>query len=185
MWTWICFFPTLGLNSPHLINGWELGQDVLTSAVAEPPRRGGYGEPRGGVWGSSAFRPSWGVQWHQPNPFPPSSGQIVKKSCYPRWNETFEFELEEGATEVLCVETWDWDLVSRNDFLGKVSTTPHLQCPPAPGSIAATHPQGPPSSFPREGHSGSLGLLPTFCQNQQLPPTATGTQGPLEGAPPH
>ncbi|XP_055148695.1 ras GTPase-activating protein 4 isoform X4 [Symphalangus syndactylus] len=45
---------------------------------------------------------------------------IVKKSCYPRWNETFEFELEEGATEALCVEAWDWDLVSRNDFLGKV-----------------------------------------------------------------
>uniref|UniRef100_A0A8C2VCY1 Ras GTPase-activating protein 4 n=1 Tax=Chinchilla lanigera TaxID=34839 RepID=A0A8C2VCY1_CHILA len=45
---------------------------------------------------------------------------VVKKSCYPRWNETFEFELEEGATDVLCVEAWDWDLVSRNDFLGKV-----------------------------------------------------------------
>ncbi|XP_004442196.1 PREDICTED: ras GTPase-activating protein 4 isoform X2 [Ceratotherium simum simum] len=45
---------------------------------------------------------------------------VVKKSCYPRWNETFEFELEEGATEALCVEVWDWDLVSRNDFLGKV-----------------------------------------------------------------
>ncbi|XP_021110107.1 ras GTPase-activating protein 4B isoform X3 [Heterocephalus glaber] len=45
---------------------------------------------------------------------------VVKKSCYPRWNETFEFELEEGSTEVLCVEAWDWDLVSRNDFLGKV-----------------------------------------------------------------
>nr|XP_051693905.1 ras GTPase-activating protein 4 isoform X2 [Oryctolagus cuniculus] len=45
---------------------------------------------------------------------------IVKKSCYPRWNETFEFELEEGAAETLCVEAWDWDLVSRNDFLGKV-----------------------------------------------------------------
>uniref|UniRef100_A0A673UTW0 RAS p21 protein activator 4 n=1 Tax=Suricata suricatta TaxID=37032 RepID=A0A673UTW0_SURSU len=45
---------------------------------------------------------------------------IVKKSCYPRWNEMFEFELEEGATEALCVEAWDWDLVSRNDFLGKV-----------------------------------------------------------------
>uniref|UniRef100_A0A8C0S087 RAS p21 protein activator 4B n=1 Tax=Canis lupus familiaris TaxID=9615 RepID=A0A8C0S087_CANLF len=44
---------------------------------------------------------------------------IVKKSCYPRWNETFEFELEEGAAEALCVEAWDWDLVSRNDFLGK------------------------------------------------------------------
>ncbi|XP_034525855.1 ras GTPase-activating protein 4B isoform X3 [Ailuropoda melanoleuca] len=45
---------------------------------------------------------------------------IVKKSCYPRWNETFEFELEEGTAEALCVEAWDWDLVSRNDFLGKV-----------------------------------------------------------------
>uniref|UniRef100_H0V8E2 RAS p21 protein activator 4 n=1 Tax=Cavia porcellus TaxID=10141 RepID=H0V8E2_CAVPO len=45
---------------------------------------------------------------------------VVKKSCYPRWNETFEFELEEGATDLLCVEAWDWDLVSRNDFLGKV-----------------------------------------------------------------
>ncbi|XP_054970729.1 ras GTPase-activating protein 4 isoform X7 [Pan paniscus] len=45
---------------------------------------------------------------------------IVKKSCYPRWNETFEFELQEGAMEALCLEAWDWDLVSRNDFLGKV-----------------------------------------------------------------
>ncbi|XP_010617260.1 ras GTPase-activating protein 4 isoform X4 [Fukomys damarensis] len=45
---------------------------------------------------------------------------VIKKSCYPRWNETFEFELEEGSTEALCVEAWDWDLVSRNDFLGKV-----------------------------------------------------------------
>ncbi|KFQ75333.1 Putative Ras GTPase-activating protein 4B, partial [Phaethon lepturus] len=46
---------------------------------------------------------------------------VVKKSCYPRWNETFEFELAEPAEEKLCVEVWDWDLVGRNDFLGKVS----------------------------------------------------------------
>ncbi|XP_038615147.1 ras GTPase-activating protein 4B [Tachyglossus aculeatus] len=45
---------------------------------------------------------------------------VVKKSCYPRWNETFEFPLDECAPETLCVEVWDWDLVSRNDFLGKV-----------------------------------------------------------------
>ncbi|XP_053131516.1 ras GTPase-activating protein 4-like [Hemicordylus capensis] len=46
---------------------------------------------------------------------------VVKKSCYPRWNETFEFDLDESALEKLCVvEVWDWDLVSRNDFLGKV-----------------------------------------------------------------
>ncbi|CAM4535788.1 unnamed protein product [Leuciscus chuanchicus] len=46
---------------------------------------------------------------------------VVKKSCYPRWNESFEFELDEGlADSLLSVEVWDWDLVSRNDFLGKV-----------------------------------------------------------------
>ncbi|XP_058020336.1 ras GTPase-activating protein 4-like isoform X1 [Ahaetulla prasina] len=46
---------------------------------------------------------------------------VIKKSCYPRWNETFEFDLDESAAEKLCtVEVWDWDLVSRNDFLGKV-----------------------------------------------------------------
>uniref|UniRef100_A0A8C6RZ54 RAS p21 protein activator 4 n=1 Tax=Nannospalax galili TaxID=1026970 RepID=A0A8C6RZ54_NANGA len=45
---------------------------------------------------------------------------VVKKSCYPRWNETFEFELEEGSPKALFVEAWDWDLVSKNDFLGKV-----------------------------------------------------------------
>lgn len=48
----------------------------------------------------------------------------MKKSCYPRWNETFDFELEKGASEALLVEAWDWDLVSRNDFLGKVSISP-------------------------------------------------------------
>ncbi|XP_036435740.1 LOW QUALITY PROTEIN: ras GTPase-activating protein 4 [Colossoma macropomum] len=46
---------------------------------------------------------------------------VVKKSCYPRWNESFEFELDDTlADSLLCVEVWDWDLVSRNDFLGKV-----------------------------------------------------------------
>ncbi|KPP65873.1 ras GTPase-activating protein 4-like [Scleropages formosus] len=46
---------------------------------------------------------------------------VVKKSCYPRWNESFEFELDEASADTpLSVEVWDWDLVSKNDFLGRV-----------------------------------------------------------------
>ncbi|KAG8587697.1 hypothetical protein GDO81_005754 [Engystomops pustulosus] len=45
---------------------------------------------------------------------------VVKKSCYPRWNEVFEFDLDESFNEKLTIEVWDWDLVSKNDFLGKV-----------------------------------------------------------------
>lgn len=69
--------------------------------------------------------------------------QVIKKSCYPRWNETFEFDLDESAVEKLCViEVWDWDLVSRNDFLGKVSSRERglgrrqtFKCSPSKGIV--------------------------------------------------
>ncbi|XP_049759983.1 ras GTPase-activating protein 4B isoform X1 [Elephas maximus indicus] len=81
---------------------------------------------------------------------------IVKKSCYPRWNETFEFELEEGATEALCVEAWDWDLVSRNDFLGKVVFN-------VPGLWAAQQEEGwfrlQPDKSKSQMDKGNLGSL--------------------------
>ncbi|XP_031447683.1 ras GTPase-activating protein 4-like isoform X3 [Phasianus colchicus] len=83
---------------------------------------------------------------------------VVKKSCYPRWNEAFEFELPDPPAEKLCVEVWDWDLVSKNDFLGKVVVS-------VQGLQAAGHQEGwfrlqPDTAKPREERRrGSLGSL--------------------------
>uniref|UniRef100_UPI00398F01DA rasGAP-activating-like protein 1 n=1 Tax=Pristiophorus japonicus TaxID=55135 RepID=UPI00398F01DA len=47
----------------------------------------------------------------------------IKKTRFPHWNEVFEFELEDGLpTEgmMFTVEVWDWDMVGKNDFLGKI-----------------------------------------------------------------
>ncbi|XP_061842114.1 rasGAP-activating-like protein 1 isoform X1 [Nerophis lumbriciformis] len=48
---------------------------------------------------------------------------IIKKTRFPHWGETLELgldpqELSEEGTVV--VEVWDWDMVGKNDFLGKV-----------------------------------------------------------------
>ncbi|XP_053851670.1 ras GTPase-activating protein 4-like isoform X2 [Vidua macroura] len=83
---------------------------------------------------------------------------VVKKSCYPRWNETFEFELAEPAEEKLCVEVWDWDLVGRNDFLGKVVFS--VQGLEAAGQEEGWFRLWPDKSKPTEDERrGSLGSL--------------------------
>ncbi|XP_056135595.1 rasGAP-activating-like protein 1 [Lampris incognitus] len=48
---------------------------------------------------------------------------IIKKTRFPHWGEMLDLELgsqeltEEGT---VTVEVWDWDMVGKNDFLGKV-----------------------------------------------------------------
>eukprot|EP00062_Callorhinchus_milii_P016729 gi/632968472/ref/XP_007900545.1/ PREDICTED: rasGAP-activating-like protein 1 [Callorhinchus milii] len=49
----------------------------------------------------------------------------IKKTRFPHWNEVFDLELESRAeTEgvMLVVEVWDWDMVGKNDFLGKIDS---------------------------------------------------------------
>ncbi|KAJ6659120.1 hypothetical protein lerEdw1_019423 [Lerista edwardsae] len=50
---------------------------------------------------------------------------IIKKTRFPHWDELLEFALEDGtpAETPLIVEVWDWDMVGKNDFLGRVEFT--------------------------------------------------------------
>ncbi|GAB1290300.1 Ras GTPase-activating protein 4 [Apodemus speciosus] len=117
--------------------------------------------------------------------------QVVKKSCYPRWNETFDFELEKGASEALLVEAWDWDLVSRNDFLGKVTVNVQRLCSAQQEEGWFRLQPDQPKSHRGKGNLGSLQLevrlrdetvLPSVCYQPLVQllcqDVKLGTQGP-------
>ncbi|XP_066055929.1 rasGAP-activating-like protein 1 [Chamaea fasciata] len=82
---------------------------------------------------------------------------VIKKTRFPHWDEVLEFELPEGelGEAVLSVEVWDWDIVGKNDFLGRVEFFLDTLCPgPTRGWFQLL-----PFPSTTEDHRGQLGAL--------------------------
>ncbi|KAH1180244.1 rasGAP-activating-like protein 1 isoform X1 [Mauremys mutica] len=86
---------------------------------------------------------------------------IIKKTRFPHWEEVLEFDLEEGVPgkeskgSRVSVEVWDWDMVGKNDFLGRVEfSLDALQRSPAKGWFRLL-----PFPTAEEDAGGKLGAL--------------------------
>ncbi|NWR95885.1 RASL1 protein, partial [Furnarius figulus] len=96
---------------------------------------------------------------------------VIKKTRFPHWDEVLEFELREGepGEAVLSVEVWDWDIVGKNDFLGRVEFPL--------GTISRDPTKGwfqllpfPSTTEDHRGQLGALRLTVRLVEDTVLPP---------------
>uniref|UniRef100_A0A8C2HWW1 RAS protein activator like 1b (GAP1 like) n=1 Tax=Cyprinus carpio TaxID=7962 RepID=A0A8C2HWW1_CYPCA len=100
---------------------------------------------------------------------------IIKKTRFPHWDETLELSLDEGDDDddeggSVTVEVWDWDMVGKNDFLGKVIIP--LSClhrsPPLQGWFRLL-PLGNTEDDITVGELGALRLKVRLAEDRILP----------------
>ncbi|XP_040272597.1 rasGAP-activating-like protein 1 isoform X2 [Bufo bufo] len=86
---------------------------------------------------------------------------VIKRTRFPRWNEVLEFDLRgieelDPGDQVISIEVWDWDMVGKNDFLGRVCfpLEPLHRNPAVTGWFRLL-----PFGNPEEENGGKLGSL--------------------------